>query len=77
MPDRLYSLLADLFGTDIATIEQQSRAPETSWPGMRRLLIASMIESEYGIELEESDVDHLLSPTAVANVLANHGIVES
>lgn len=75
MPDRLLTLLASLMQVPVSAMTEDLTCDDLEkWDSMREVLLASMLESEYGIALRVDDLENLRSVRKIRDVLASHGV---
>ncbi len=68
----LHELIADTMGTGID--EESGSATVPTWDSMRELMLASMLESEYGIALSIDEMLDLHSVQSIRRILDARGI---
>jgi len=75
MADRLLALLASLMEVNAGEMRDDSTSDDIEkWDSMRELMLASMLESEFGIVLRVDELENLHSVREIRSVLARHGI---
>jgi acyl carrier protein len=73
--DRLYRLLAKVFGVPLSQITEDA-TPDTieKWDSLSQINMILAIESEYGISLGPEEAMEMRSIKMIRMTLADHGI---
>ncbi len=72
---RLRETFADVFETDVASIPDDiSVENSTAWDSMRAIVLASTIESEYGVEFSDEELVKLNSYQRIRESLVDKGV---
>lgn len=75
MADRLLALLASLMSVPQSALDERSgRGSVEKWDSMREVLLASMLENEFGIELSVAEMEQLHSVADIREILHKHGV---
>jgi len=75
MADTLRSLIASVMGVDVQEIgDDAGESTVATWDSMRQLMLASVLESEYGFTLTMVELQRLKSLVEVRAILAAHGV---
>lgn len=68
------ALVASVLQMDPATLaEDDGMETLAQWDSLKVLMLASMIEIDLGITLDNSEIEQLITVRAVSQVLARHG----
>lgn len=73
MITRLIDTIADVCGLSPGELEGRT-TPRECWTPMRRLMIASALESTYAVALDVEDMDEIRSLDRVRAMLERHGV---
>ena len=68
------ALIAAVLQVDAARLsENDGMATVPQWDSLKVILLASMIEVELGVTLDNAEIEQLTTVRAVSEVLARHG----
>jgi acyl carrier protein len=71
--DAVLGMIATVLRLSPADIREDDGAHSVgNWDSLRSVLIASMIEVNYGVTLSNEDIEQLISVTGVRQVVARH-----
>lgn len=71
----ILTLIASVLQVNAADLrEDDSTDTVAAWDSLKTILLASMVEINYSITLDNRDIEQLVSVRGVREVLARHGV---
>lgn len=71
----ILTLIASVLQINAADLrEDDSTDTVAAWDSLKTILLASMVEINYSITLDNRDIEQLVSVRGVREVLARHGV---
>jgi acyl carrier protein len=75
MPIPLLELIASVMEVDGSEVSEASDNETLGkWDSMRQIMLATMLESEYGLTLDSDELDRLGSVKDIRAILAHHNV---
>jgi acyl carrier protein len=75
MPLPLLELIASIMEVDAVDVDETSDNETLGkWDSMRQIMLATMLESEYGFTLRTDELDRLQSVANIRTILAAHNV---
>jgi acyl carrier protein len=75
MPVPLLELIASIMEVDASEVDETSDHEALGkWDSMRQIMLATMLESEYGFTLSNDELERLQSVTNIRSILAAHNV---
>ena len=75
MTSRLHVFIASLMDVDVLVVGDDSVADDfPKWDSQSEIELAIMLEQEYGITVDESDISSLRSVAGIRGLLTREGI---
>ena len=76
--DTLLELIASVMEVDVSQVDEESNYESLEkWDSMRQIMLASVLESEYGFTLGADEMLHLQSVASIRAILRAHGIPQA
>jgi acyl carrier protein len=76
--DTLLELIASVMEVDVSQVDEDSNYESLAkWDSMRQIMLASVLESEYGFTLGVDEMLHLQSVASIRAILRTHGIPQA